>query len=91
MRVFSVHFLWFILFSLATFYAGLATLLVLGTKTSIFLSFNLFSTVVLDLKVSFLLDYISLSFITTVLLISSIIIVYSYNYISPYCKPAYFL
>lgn len=91
MRVFSVHFLWFILFSLATFCAGLATLLVLGTKTSIFLSFNLFSTVVLDLKVSFLLDYISLSFITTVLLISSIIIVYSYNYISPYCKPAYFL
>ena len=91
MRVFSVHFLWFILFSLATFCAGLATLLVLGTKTSIFLSFNLLSTDVLDLKVSILLDYISLSFITTVLLISSIIIVYSYNYISPYCKPAYFL
>lgn len=91
MRVFSVHFLWFILFSLATFLTGLIALLVLGTKTSIFLSFNLFSTVSLDLKVSFLLDYISLSFMTTVLLISTIIIIYSYNYISPYCKPTYFL
>ena len=91
MRVFSVHFLWFILFSLATFLTGLTALLVLGTKTSIFLSFNLFSTVSLDLKVSFLLDYISLSFMTTVLLISTIIIIYSYNYISPYCKPTYFL
>ncbi len=54
-------------------------------------SFPLFMTSSIDLKVSFLLDPISTSFIRTVLLISTVIIVYSYNYISPYSKPSYFL
>lgn len=39
----------------------------------------------------FVFDYMSLSFITTVLLISSIIMIYSFNYMSPYSKPSYFL
>lgn len=53
--------------------------------------FNLFDLNILDISVSFFFDFISSWFFTIVLLISTIIIVYSYNYISPYSKSGYFL
>lgn len=90
-RVFGLHFLWFITFLFMTLFRVLACVYVLYTNTAYYFAFNLFSTVLLDSKVTFLFDYISLSFIRTVLLISSIIIVYSFNYMSPYSKPSYFL
>lgn len=91
MRVFRLHILWFTSFSIMTLLRALACLYVLFFNSTIYLIFNLFATTSLDLKVRFIFDYMSLSFITTVLLISSIIIVYSFNYISPYSKPSYFL
>lgn len=91
MRVFSVHFSWFVSFLLLTFFSACSRFYMFYTNSSLFLTFPIFSTSTLDLKVSFLLDSISASFITTVLLISTIIIVYSYNYMSPYSKPSYFL
>ncbi len=91
MRVFIVHFSWFICFCLFTFFSICTRLLIFYTNSSLFLSFPLFSISSLDFKVSFLLDSVSTSFIRTVLLISTIIMVYSYNYMSPYSKPSYFL
>ncbi len=90
-RVFGLHFLWFTTFLSITLFRVFACVYVLYTNTAYYFAFNLFSTVLLDLKVTFLFDYISLSFIRTVLLISSIIIIYSFNYMSPYSKPSYFL
>ena len=91
MRVFRLHILWFTSFSIMTLFRALACLYVLFFNSRIYLIFNLFATTSLDLKVRFVFDYMSLSFITTVLLISSIIMVYSFNYMSPYSKPNYFL
>ena len=90
-RVFRLHILWFITFSVVTLFRGLACLYVLFSNSAVYLMFNLFSTSFMDLKVRFIFDYISLSFMTTVLLITTIIMVYSFNYMSPYSKPAYFL
>jgi len=78
LRVFSFTRLCFLLFSVFN-------------NTSFLLSFSIFSSPSLPLNVCFYFDYFSLRFITVVLIISTIIIVYSYNYISPYSKPYYFL
>lgn len=52
---------------------------------------NLFSSWVSDMKLRFMFDWMSLSFIRVVLLISTVIIIYSYNYMAPYNKSSYFL
>jgi len=90
-RVFMVHFSWFIFFSLLTILSFIASFYVFYSNSSFLLSFYMFRTSTLELKVSFLFDFISLSFMSTVLLISTIIIIYSYNYMIPYSKPSYFL
>lgn len=56
-----------------------------------YLSISLFDTLAPGLEISFFLDSMSLSFITIVLLISCVIMFYSYNYIRPYSKTGYFL
>ena len=89
--MFIVHFIWFVCFSLVTFFRVLSRLYVFYTNSSLLFSFPLFRTFSSDLKVTFLFDSISLSFIRVVLLISTVIMVYSYNYIAPYSKPSYFL
>ncbi|MCA2772601.1 MAG: hypothetical protein IM483_16635 [Microcystis sp. M122S2] len=43
------------------------------------------------LSVSFYFDYVSVSFITIILLIRTVIIIYSFNYMYPYSKRSYFL
>jgi len=58
---------------------------------SVLFSFNLFDFSLVDLSVSFLFDFMSSWFFSIVLLISTIIMVYSYNYMSPYSKSGYFL
>ncbi len=74
-----------------TIIAIISTLLLSHYSMSIHLSINLFSVWSLPIHVSFLFDWMSLSFIRVVLIISSIIMVYSYNYIAPYRKSTYFL
>lgn len=90
-RVFIVHFSWFLCFLLITFFTILFSLYVFYTNSSFILSFYIFRTLFSDTKVTFLLDSISIPFMRVVLSISTIIIIYSYNYMSPYSKPSYFL
>ena len=54
-------------------------------------SLDLFSFWNMKLSLSFFFDRMSIWFFSVVLIISSIIIVYSYHYISPYSKSNYFL
>ena len=91
MRVFRLHFLWFIVFLVVTTLSALLSFFVFYCNSTLFFSFSLFNTSSIDLKVSFVLDSMSLSFITVVLMISTIIMIYSFNYMSPYSKPSYFL
>lgn len=91
MSVFHVHVIWFLVFSLLTLLSIAVTLFVSFNNCSLFFSFNIFSTWLLDIKVSFFLDWISSSFMTIVLFISTIIIIYSYNYMAPYSKSSVFL
>ena len=90
-RVFGVHVLWFVCFISLTIFRFLFTFYSLFYNLAFYLSFNLFSTTQMDLKVRFFFDFISLSFMRIVLFISTIIIIYSFNYIAPYSKPGYFL
>jgi len=90
-RVFGVHVLWFICFISLTIFSFLFTFYSLFYNLAFYLSFSLFSTTQMDLKVRFFFDFISLSFMRTVLFISTIITIYSFNYIAPYSKPGYFL
>jgi len=91
LSVFHVHVIWFLVFSLLTLLSIAVTLFVSFNNCSLFFSFNIFSTWLLDIKVSFFLDWISSSFMTIVLFISTIIIIYSYNYMAPYSKSSVFL
>ena len=74
-----------------TIFRILSTLFISYFSIAVHFSINLFSLWSLDIRVSFLFDWISLSFIRVVLIISTVIIIYSYNYISPYSKSTYFL
>lgn len=89
--MFYLHFIWFITFISFTIFRILSTLFISYFSIAVHFSINLFSLWSLDIRVSFLFDWISLSFIRVVLIISTVIIIYSYNYISPYSKSTYFL
>lgn len=91
MRVFQVHFIWFLVFLLGTLTSLLFTLYSSLNMVSWLVSFDIFSLWSMDINVSFYFDWMAITFITTVILISTIIIVYSYNYIAPYNKSYYFL
>lgn len=91
MRVFQVHFIWFLVFLLCTLISLVLTLYSSLNMVSWLVSFDLFSLWSIDINVRFYLDWIAITFITTVILISTIIIVYSYNYMYPYRKSYYFL
>lgn len=69
----------------------LSTLWVCYHSIAVHFRINLFSLWSIKMEVRFLFDWISLSFIRVVLLISTIIIVYSFNYMAPYSKSIYFL
>lgn len=65
------------------------TVLYAGERVS--LAINSVSARGFSFKLSFLFDFISIAFISVVLLISAVIILYSYNYIAPYSKRGVFL
>lgn len=85
------HISWFIFFLFLTFFSLIMSIYIRYLTTSYYFSLNLFSFWFLDINVSFYFDIMSSWFTTTVLLITTVIIVYSYFYISPYSKTNYFL
>uniref|UniRef100_A0AB39A6G0 NADH:ubiquinone reductase (H(+)-translocating) n=1 Tax=Asplanchna sp. TaxID=3231738 RepID=A0AB39A6G0_9BILA len=91
MSVFQVHFIWFLVFLLCTLMSLVLTLYSSLNMVSWLVSFDLFSLWSMDMNISFYLDWMAMTFMTTVMLISTIIMVYSYNYMYPYSKSYYFL
>lgn len=91
MTSFYYHISWFIPLFCLFLVSLLTSLYVRFIDQSIYLTFNLFSLWNNDISVSFLLDYMSTWFRTIILLISSVIMIYSYFYIAPYRKSVYFL
>ncbi len=85
------HISWFFFIVSTLFISLILSIYISFFGQSILFSFNLFSSNLIDLSVSFYFDFISSWFFSIVLLISTIIIVYSYNYIAPYSKSGYFL
>ncbi len=91
MLVFYSHLIWFTFLISSFFLSLLSNLFILYSQTSFYISIDLFFFSGSPLSVSFYFDFISLSFMSVILLIRSVVIVYSYNYISPYSKRIYFL
>lgn len=69
----------------------LSSLYVTFIKTSFFFTFPIFRLWFFSLDFSIFLDFYSLWFCSIILLISSVIIIYSFFYINPYFKSIYFL
>ena len=89
--VFYTHLSWFVVLFSLFILSFLFSIIVTISKTSFILSFDIFSSWFFDFDFMLLLDWMSLWFITTVLLISSVISVYSFFYMSPYYKSSIFL
>lgn len=85
------HISWFIFFSILTFLSFIFSLYLSYLITSYYFSLNLFNFWFIDINVSFYFDIIRRWFTTAVLLITTVIIIYSYFYIRPYSKTNYFL
>ena len=91
MTVVYNHLSWFV-FIFCSFLGFLfSSVFVTFQKTSFFVSFPVFSSPLFSLDFSFYFDSFSLWFSSVVCLISSVIMVYSFFYISPYYKSIYFL
>lgn len=86
-----IHFSWAIFIGLIFFVRLFLSLYVSFNRVSLFFSFPLFGIWNNYIEVRFYFDFISSWFRTIILLISTVIMVYSYNYISPYNKSVYFL
>nr|AGI78549.1 NADH dehydrogenase subunit 5 [Brachionus koreanus] len=86
-----MHLMWFVLLSTAFLIFLIVALYLTYMMQTLYLSFSLFSVWNIDMQVSFYLDYMSCWFSVVVLLISSVVMVYSYNYMAPYTKSVYFL
>lgn len=85
------HLLWFVIL-FTVFITRLLTAIYISFINQVFyISFSLFSMWNNDIRVSFFFDYMSIWFTTIILLIRSVIIIYSYFYIAPYRKSVYFL
>lgn len=85
------HLLWFVIL-FTVFTTRLLTAIYISFINQVFyISFSLFSMWNNDIRVSFFFDYMSIWFTTIILLIRSVIIIYSYFYIAPYRKSVYFL
>lgn len=85
------HLLWFTFLFILFLCAFTSAIYISYLNERFYVSLNLFSFWNNDIAVSFYFDYISVWFSTVILLISSVIIVYSYFYIAPYSKTVYFL
>lgn len=85
------HLVWFIVLFSFCVSSFIFSFYVTFMSQSIYISLNLFSLWNNDIAVSFYFDYMSLWFTRVVLLIRSVVMVYSYFYIRPYSKSTYFL
>ena len=90
MSNFYTHLCLFLILLMVTFFSFLLSVWV-TIKSPIYLSFYFLRTSSLPLSLSLFFDLYSCWFMTAVLLISSVIIIYSFFYISPYRKSIYFL
>ena len=81
---------WFFILLTFCFFSFILSLYV-SYFDCLYLSFSFLSCYPLNLSVSFFFDVFSCWFLFVVLLISSVIMIYSYFYISPYHKSNYFL
>lgn len=91
MTSFYLHFGWFVTLICGFIFFLLLSLYVRYIGQSFYLSIRLFSLWNNDIELSFVFDYMSVWFRTLILLISSVIMLYSYNYMAPYSKSIYFL
>ena len=79
------------MFILITFFSSLLVSFYVSFFGALYLSFSFLSSFPLIFKLRFFFDPFSSWFLRIVLFISSVIIIYSYFYISPYYKSNYFL
>ena len=86
-----LHFSWIIIFFLIRLFFFILAVYITLTFSTLNFSFDLFSSWFFKLSVSFSFDLFSSWFSFVVTFIRSIIIIYSFFYISPYSKPTYFI
>ena len=91
MRVFNTHFRFFIIWIVSSILFLLASLFISFRDQSFRFRISLFRLWNIDINIRVFLDFYSLWFSTIILIISSLVMVYSYNYMSPYRKAGYFL
>ena len=91
MLVWYTHLRWFFFIGVGLLLSLHLSLYVLYSNESLFLSFIFIDLPSIPLSFSIYLDWISTSFIRVILLIRTVIMVYSYNYMAPYSKAPYFL
>lgn len=91
MTSFYNHLVWFTILFTSFCFSLLLSVYITYMNQVIYISLRMFSFWNNDISVRFYLDYISSWFRTIILLISSVIIVYSYFYMAPYRKSVYFL
>lgn len=91
MTSFYNHLVWFTILFTSFCFSLLLSVYITYMNQVIYISLRMFSFWNNDMSVRFYLDYISSWFRTIILLISSVIIVYSYFYMAPYRKSVYFL
>lgn len=91
MTIIYVHVSMFLIIFIAFLFFFLQSIVLAYSSLSYLLSIDIYSRWFFSLDLSFYIDSTSSLFISIILLISSIIIVYSYNYIMPYSIPYYFL
>jgi len=87
---FYIHLSWFFIL-MALVISSLVLAFLVTFSSCIYISFSFLSTWNFPLRVRIFFDTFSCWFLRVVLLISSIIIVYSFFYMSPYSKANYFL
>lgn len=85
------HLFWFSVLATLLIIRILLSLYTVINMLSIQVNFSLFSSFMKDFVFSVYFDSFSCLFLVTVLIISRIIMVYSYYYINPYSKPQHFL
>lgn len=91
MLVWYTHLRWFFFLSVVLILSLHLSLYVLYSNEAFFLSFIFIDLASTPFSFSVYLDWISTSFMRVILLISTVVMVYSYNYLAPYSKAPYFL
>lgn len=91
MTSFLVHYCWFVLFLVVSLFFLVVSLYVRLTSSSFLISIDIFSSWFIKIRVSVSIDIFSSWFSFVVTFIRSIIIIYSFFYMSPYSKTNYFI